>query len=242
MLDARSIGPSDIRFALLRYHLLYDSRRGQARVHSLTRGDDWALLLVTHNQTDPSAPLVIAHGSRPLVRRLMAEALSPGKRYLFILPSELKATLRAHSHSPEYGALCLLYSCHMKPVASSTKTVVRFPDEHGCFCYRLLSDGSAVSEARVNWRTDSYAEVGVYTKRDYRGRGFAKAVLSSLTMEILALGLNPLYVVNRKNRASITLCEAVGYRQSGAAEYETVAIYSGGAHRLRDHKRQPHVM
>ncbi len=238
MLDAISIDPLDIRFALFRHHLLYDSRRRQAKLYSLARGDEWALLLVTHNQTDPSAPLVLAHGSRHLVRRLMANALKPGQRYLFIMPAELKAMLRTQSHSREYGALCLLYSCPVPPPASPAQTIVRFSDD-SCFGYRVLIDGLVVSEARVNWLTDCFAEIGVYTKRDHRGRGFAKAALNCLTTELLAAGLRPLYVVNRNNRASIAVCEAVGYSPSDSSEFEAVATYSRGAHRLSDHRRQP---
>lgn len=238
--DPKALDPLDIRFALFRYHLLYDSRHKQAKVHYQTRGEEWALLLVTHNQTDPSAPLVIAHGSRPLVRRLMAQALRPGKRYLFIMSPALKALLNAQTHSVEYGATCLLYSCSATTALPAEAAVVRFPGRNGCCGYRVPIGGLIASEARINWQTDRFAEVGVYTKRDFRGRGFAKAALHHLTREILALGLRPLYVVNRSNLASIAVCAAVGYRLSDALEYETVAIYSGTAHRLREHKRQPH--
>lgn len=239
MFDPNSIDPLDIRFALLRYHLLFDSQRKQAQVHSLISGDEWALLLVTHNQTDPGAPLVIAHGPRALVRRLLEKALRPGKRYLLIMPTELKPMLHAQFHSFEYGVHCLLYSCPLPPPVLPGQRTVRCPGDRGCFSYRVLADGSAVSEARINWRTDSYAEIGVYTKRHYRGQGFAKAALSQLTAEVLATGLRPLYVVSRNNRASIALCEASGYLQSEASEYEAVATYTRGAHRLGDHRRQP---
>jgi len=240
--DPKALDPQDIRFALFRYHLLYDSRHKQAKVHYRTRGEEWGLLLVTHNQTDPSAPLVIAHGSRPLVRELMARALRPGKRYLFIVPSALKAVLKAQTHSAEYGATCLLYSCSTTTALPEQAAVVRFQGKNGCCGYRVLMGDLIVSEARINWQTDCFAEMGVYTKRDFRGRGFAKAALHHLTSEILALGLRPLYVVNRNNLASIAVCAAVGYRLSDVLEYETVAIFSGTAHRLREHKRQPHVI
>lgn len=231
--DPNRIDPFDPRYALFRYHLLFDQRRSSASLHSLSVGSDWAVLLIAHNATDPEAPLVIAHGTvSRLVRQLLSEALCPGQRYLFIVPYALRPMLLGESRAAEYSLRCLLYSCSRLLTKRDGANLLRFPTEQGCYGFRRLLDRRTVSEARVNWQTDRFAEIGVHTKRDFRGRGFAKDALYALTVEILQAGLCPLYVVGQKNLASLAVCQSLGYEDSGLLEYETVARYAPSAGRL----------
>jgi predicted GNAT family acetyltransferase len=83
-----------------------------------------------------------------------------------------------------------------------------------------IRDGEEViAAAGTNWRSPYFAEVGVWTRAGFQGRGLAKAVVSACTAELLQEGIRPLYIVAEGNAASIRVCEALGYRFSGDKEF-----------------------
>lgn len=236
--DCSKLDPSDISFALLRHHLSVAPIDTERKVFSTGEGIDWAIVVVTHNDSDPDAPLVIVHGSQGrLVRPLLEEALTADRRYLFIVPIQLRPLLRSVLREVEYGRRCLLYSCHSLALNRDIQDVTRAIPAEGCYAYRKqLAAGKWASEARVNWQSECFAEVGVYTKKEFRGRGFAKDVVFALTREILASGRWPLYVVSRHNAVSIAVCQALGYQYSGKSEYEAEGRYSPRANHLRSRR------
>jgi hypothetical protein len=221
------LDPNDISLALLRHHLLQPPMGVTPRVISKREGTTWAIVLVTHNETDPDTPLVIAHGNDGrLVSRLLPQLLAVNRRYLFIIPLQLRPMLRGLLRDVEYGRQCLLYSCHGLALDRPIKNVFKVNGPGENYAYRKLSNGKQAAEASVNWQGDTFAEVGVYTRKEFRGRGFAKDVVFCLTREVLQSGRWPLYVVSRHNRASIAVCEALGYQFSGHSEFEAVGRYS----------------
>lgn len=222
---------ADIALALLRHHLLQPPAGASPKLHSARSGADWGLVLVTANETDPDAPLVIVHGSQgQLLRSLLDQALVRDQRYLFIVPSSLRPLLRSVLSETEYGRQCLLYSCRRLLLDRQASDLVRVTGPSATYAYRRLVDGRTASEARVNWQVEHFAELGVYTKKEYRGRGFAKDVVYAAAREVLASGRCPLYVVSRHNRASIAVCEALGFHYTGISEYETVGRFSPAGH------------
>lgn len=236
--DYAKLDSSDVSFALLRHHLLFAPTNPERRVFSAQEGLDWAIVMVTHNDSDPDAPLVIIHGSQGrLIRPLLEEALTADRRYLFIVPNQLRPLLKSVLREIEYGRHCLIYSCHSLVLNRDLEDVVRANPLEGCYTYHKQLAGKWASEARVNWQVECFAEVGVYTKKEFRGRGFAKDVVFALTREILASGRWPLYVVSRHNAASIAVCQALGYQYSGKSEYEAVGLYSPHTNRLRSRHR-----
>jgi predicted GNAT family acetyltransferase len=76
-----------------------------------------------------------------------------------------------------------------------------------------------IAAAEANWCSPYFAEVGVWTEEDYRGRGLARAVVSACTSELLKEGIKPLYIVAEGNVASIRVCGALGYRFTGYREF-----------------------
>lgn len=81
--------------------------------------------------------------------------------------------------------------------------------------------------AGVNWQSPHFAEIYVYTEPAVRGRGWGKAVVSTLAGLLLKAGRVPLYVVSASNDYSIRLAEAVGFVDTGHREYVGQAVRAG---------------
>ncbi len=67
--------------------------------------------------------------------------------------------------------------------------------------------------AAIKLKSDDVWEIAVVTEPQYRGRGFAKRVVSSATEYILNQGRVPLYVHDRANLASARVCRSLGYTE-----------------------------
>jgi GNAT superfamily N-acetyltransferase len=82
--------------------------------------------------------------------------------------------------------------------------------------------GEIAAWAAIKLKSDEVWEIAVVTEAPYRGRGYAKQVVSAATNHILAAGRLPLYVHDRANRASARVCRSLGYVEYGEeyfAEY-----------------------
>ncbi len=79
--------------------------------------------------------------------------------------------------------------------------------------FRGIFDGARlVALAGERLRFDRYTEVAtVCTDPDYRGRGYAKAVVSAVMQEIVDAGRTPFLGVDDGNIAAIRLYEALGF-------------------------------
>lgn len=83
----------------------------------------------------------------------------------------------------------------------------------------IRANDRAGAVAGVNWQSERFAEVYVYTEQAVRGRGWGKAVVRCLVGQLLKAGRIPLYVVSENNTYSIRLAEAVGFLDSGHREF-----------------------
>jgi RimJ/RimL family protein N-acetyltransferase len=81
--------------------------------------------------------------------------------------------------------------------------------------------------AGVNWQSPHFAEVYVYTDPVVRGRGWARATVSTVARAISASGRVPLYVVAESNEVSIRVAEAVGFEDTGLRVYVGNAVRTG---------------
>jgi len=78
--------------------------------------------------------------------------------------------------------------------------------------FGYVLEGRLVSAAQIEASPEDFAwEYGVDTLADFRGRGFATAVLNSVTTHIVAQGRVPWHYYNHYNRASARLPAKVGY-------------------------------
>lgn len=76
--------------------------------------------------------------------------------------------------------------------------------------------GEVVASAGINWRSDRFAEIYVYTKNPHRRKGLGRSVVAAIVDSILKNGRTPLYVVQDINQPSISLAESVGFVDTGA--------------------------
>jgi GNAT superfamily N-acetyltransferase len=71
--------------------------------------------------------------------------------------------------------------------------------------------GEVASWAAIKRKSDEVWEIAVVTEAAYRGRGYAKQVVSAATQHILDQGRLALYVHDRTNYASARVCRSLGY-------------------------------
>jgi GNAT superfamily N-acetyltransferase len=67
------------------------------------------------------------------------------------------------------------------------------------------------SWAAIKLKSDDVWEIAVVTEARYRGRGYAKEVVSAATRHILDMGRLALYVHDRNNHPSASVCRSLGY-------------------------------
>jgi GNAT superfamily N-acetyltransferase len=82
--------------------------------------------------------------------------------------------------------------------------------------------GEIAAWSAIKLKSDDVWEIAVVTEAPYRGRGYARQVVSAATEHILRSGRIPLYVHDRANRASAKVCRSLGYVEYGEqyfAEY-----------------------
>jgi GNAT superfamily N-acetyltransferase len=71
--------------------------------------------------------------------------------------------------------------------------------------------GEIASWAAIKLKSPEVWEIAVVTEAAYRGRGYAKEVVSAATQFILGQGRLALYVHDRTNHASAKVCRSLGY-------------------------------
>lgn len=69
--------------------------------------------------------------------------------------------------------------------------------------------------AAIKLKSEDVWEIAVVTEPAYRGRGYAKQVVSAATEYILSCGRLALYVHDRTNHASARVCRSLGYVEYG---------------------------
>jgi GNAT superfamily N-acetyltransferase len=69
-----------------------------------------------------------------------------------------------------------------------------------------------VSYAALKLKSDTVWEIAVATEADYRGRGFARDVVSAASRYTLDNGRVPIYIHDRDNSTSAFVARAIGYQ------------------------------
>jgi GNAT superfamily N-acetyltransferase len=116
---------------------------------------------------------------------------------------------------------CVLYCdpAHFRPVLNEAEPL-RAGDPRGLDVRRRFDGeifalrgarGEIASWAAIKLKSDDVWEIAVVTDSPYRGRGYAKKVVSAATEHILRCGRLALYVHDRTNHASARVCRSLGY-------------------------------
>jgi RimJ/RimL family protein N-acetyltransferase len=72
--------------------------------------------------------------------------------------------------------------------------------------------GRLVAWSALKLKSDRVWEIAVATEADYRGRGFARDVVSAATRFTLERGRLPIYIHDRENSPSAFVARALGYQ------------------------------
>ena len=84
------------------------------------------------------------------------------------------------------------------------------------FCYGVIIDGKLVSAAdapSMPYMAESVQEIGIYTLKDYQGRGYASMACAAMIKYLLSKNICPLWSVDIKNIASDRLAVKTGFEK-----------------------------
>ena len=106
--------------------------------------------------------------------------------------------------------LAFLVDCGLTDQTSKEQIAKSLPD------FRILrKDGKIASFARKSPDIDDSMRVsGVYTRPEYRGRGYARIVVNRVKNEILSEGKKATLYVDQKNPISNHLYESLGFHRT----------------------------
>jgi hypothetical protein len=214
--------PTDPADAMTAYYALHHpAPRVTLALHQTPTGGVDGFLAVCQTGRDLFVPLVVLRASPESVVPLIRRALHPGRPYTVIAPPSLRRALEdvLELRASHRNAIYSLAPSAFRPVLN-----VMVQTGRGAYRYEIRVEGRVVAAAGVNWRTDTLAGIYAYTRGDYGGRGWARAVGASCVQELLAEGLLPLYTVAEDDVDAQTLAGSLGFRDSGAREYECDAV------------------
>ena len=120
------------------------------------------------------------------------------------------------------GDLRAIEPSNFQPSPSMRRAELIAADDPGALHLRTRFDGPIygvrgprgrlVSWAAVKLKSDSVWELAVATESDYRGRGYARDVVSAATQSVLEQGRLAIYIHDRDNTTSAFVARAVGYQ------------------------------
>jgi hypothetical protein len=207
--------PADARAAY--YALLHDERRVQLTLHTLAGGQVDGFVAVCQTGRDLFVPLVVVRAPPEAIGDLLRDALTVGRPYNVIAEPGLEAAIN-HAMLVDVRRINHVYrfdsSAH-RPLLN-----VMVQPGQGPFRYEIRSGDKVVSAAGINWRSSLLAEMYVDSEPDVQSRGWDRAVGSACIRALLDKGLLPLYMVPEDQGASPRLPLLLGFRDTGATEFE----------------------
>jgi L-amino acid N-acyltransferase YncA len=92
----------------------------------------------------------------------------------------------------------------------------------GIVACAIVAEG-VVATALVTACSERYADIGVYTREGYRGRGYATATASLVARAVQKGGRTPLWGAGSHNKASLRVAEKLGFREVSRRRYVILA-------------------
>jgi GNAT superfamily N-acetyltransferase len=215
------LSPADPGDALAVYYALHhDPARTQLWLNFDAARRVDGLVAVCQTGFNLFQPAVVLRASDVEVAvSLLRQALHPGRPYYIVTAPALAPVLPAvvHLEQEQANHIYLFDPRRHTPEINVLVQPVRSADGSPRFVIR--SQGQAAAEAGVNWRSPYFAEIFVHTQPRARGRGWGKAVAAACAAALHQSGVQPLYVVDPANWASVHLAGAAGFVDSGAREF-----------------------
>jgi RimJ/RimL family protein N-acetyltransferase len=82
-----------------------------------------------------------------------------------------------------------------------------------------IVDGEIVATALCSGRSERYADVGVYTRQEYRGLGLSTAAAALVAGQVQARGLIPTWSTGGHNTASLRVAQKLGFVEVARRQY-----------------------
>jgi GNAT superfamily N-acetyltransferase len=158
----------------------------------------------------------------PALRSALAAAGAAlhGADYLFYLPVDDQAAVRAEPVPEETRQLTVADAeafAQFAAVAPARDMDEAFVELDHWLVMGTFADGRLAAAASMYpWRGTNFADLGVITLPDYRGRGLAKRTVRAISARALADGYEPQYRCQLDNTPSASLARAAGFVQFGA--------------------------
>jgi RimJ/RimL family protein N-acetyltransferase len=210
--------PTDPADAMTAYYALsYDARRVQLTLHSAPGGGVDGFVAVCQTGQDLFVPLAVIRAPEESADDLLRQAFQPGWSYKVITTPVLQESIE-RAMLLERQQTNLIYA--FDPSAFQPVLNVMVQPGQGPFRFEVRVGGRIVSAAGVNWQSSRLAEMYVYTEPDFQGRGWGRAVGVRCVQALLEARLLPLYTVAQNNVRSQRLAYTLGFRDSGAREFE----------------------
>lgn len=142
-----------------------------------------------------------------------------GADYLFYLPVDEQAAVRAETMPAETRQLTLADAEAFAQFAAAAPAEdmddASVELDHWLVVGTLV-DGRLVAAASMYpWRGTRFADLGIITLPEYRGRGLAKRTVRAISARALADGYEPQYRCQLDNTPSVSLARAAGFAQFG---------------------------
>lgn len=199
------------------YALWHDARRVKLTLHRGPSGRTDGFVAICQTGRDLFVPLVVLRALPDDVGDLLQRALTHGRPYTVVTLPRLQGAIEAALtlSSRQSNAV---YELEAEAHRSVINVMVQ--PGSGAFRHEIRVQDQVVAAAGVNWHTDRFADMYVYTDPEVRGRGWGKAVGAACVQDILSAKLLPLYTVGEDNAPSQRLAESLGFRDRGAREFE----------------------
>lgn len=207
------------------YALYHDPKRTQIYIHTDASQQVDGFLVRAQTGLDLFRPVVVLRAATDAVAAdLLHQGLIPARPYYLVAPLNLSQVVNSTLTLSDAETLCV-YRLNLNVFSPLVNVlVVSKPAPDGSPRFEIRQGDTVMAAAGINWRSPHFAEVYVYTKAEARGRGWGKAVVSAVCVDLLKKDLKPLYVVHEQNTASIQLADSLGFEDTGAREYAGQAM------------------
>lgn len=199
------------------YALSYDARRVRLTLHRSSDNSVDGFAAVCQTGRDLFVPLVVSRSPEDAVHDLMGDALRAGRIYTIITKEAARRAIE-QVVAVEWARTNLVFVFDPASYRPVLNVMVQPGDDP--FRFEIRVQDRAVSVAGVNWQSSRLAEMYVYTEPESQGRGWGKAVGARCVRALLEAHLLPLYTASEDNLASRHLAAQLGFRDSGAREFE----------------------
>jgi RimJ/RimL family protein N-acetyltransferase len=166
-----------------------------------------------------------------------------GADYLFYLPVDDQAAVRAETVPEQTRRLTTADAeafAQFAAAAPAQDMDDAFVELDHWLVMGTFADGRLVAAASMYpWRGTRFADLGIITLPDHRGRGLAKRTVRAISARALADGYEPQYRCQLDNTPSVALARAAGFAPFGT--WNVIAEAGSTAHMppRDDHAGQP---